>query len=259
LDAVIRAQAELIVQWLLVGFIHGVMNTDNMSVAGETIDYGPCAFLDTYDPGAVFSSIDRGGRYAYGNQPRIAQWNLARLGETLLPLIDGNTDAAVEAATDALTSFVEHYEDYWTGGMAAKLGLDAPDRPLIQDLLALLHAQRVDFTRFFRALSSHLRGHPARSLFTKPEAFDAWAGRWQALLPADRNAVTAAMDGINPVYIPRNHLVEEALTAATDGDIAPFHRLLEVVARPFIQRPGLERYAEPAPPSCGPYVTYCGT
>ena len=256
---VIDAQASLVARWMLVGFVHGVMNTDNMTISGETIDYGPCAFMDAFDPATVFSSIDYGGRYAYGNQPRIAQWNLARLGETLLPLIDANTDAAVEAATDALTSFVERYEGYWTSGMAAKLGLDAPDRPLIQDLLALLHAQRVDFTQFFRALSAHLRGRPARSLFTEPEAFDAWAARWQALLPPEPNAVTAAMDRVNPIYVPRNHRVEEALTAATDGDIAPFRRLVEVVTRPFIQRPGLERYAESAPASCGPYVTYCGT
>jgi uncharacterized protein YdiU (UPF0061 family) len=256
---VIDVQASLVARWMLVGFVHGVMNTDNMTISGETIDYGPCAFMDAFDPATVFSSIDYGGRYAYGNQPRIAQWNLARLGETLLPLIDTNTDAAVEAATDALTSFVERYEGYWTSGMAAKLGLDAPDRPLIQDLLALLHAQRVDFTQFFRALSAHLRGRPARSLFTEPEAFDAWAARWQALLPPEPNAVTAAMDRVNPAYIPRNHLVEEALTAASDGDIAPFRRLVEVGTHPFIQRPGLERYAEPAPASCGPYVTYCGT
>jgi protein adenylyltransferase len=256
---VVDAQASLVARWMLVGFVHGVMNTDNMTICGETIDYGPCAFMDTFDPATVFSSIDHGGRYAYGNQPRIAQWNLARLGETLLPLIDENTDAAIEAATDAMSSFAQRYEDYWTTGMAAKLGLDAPNRPLIQDLLALLHAQRVDFTQFFRALSSHLGGRPARSLFTKPEAFDTWAERWQALLPPDRHAVTAAMNRVNPVYIPRNHRVEEALTAATDGDIAPLRRLVEVVARPFLQRPGLERYAEPAPTSCGPHVTYCGT
>jgi serine/tyrosine/threonine adenylyltransferase len=256
---VIDAQASLVARWMLVGFVHGVMNTDNMTISGETIDYGPCAFMDHFDPATVFSSIDYGGRYAYGNQPRIAQWNLARLGETLLPLIDGNGDVAVEAATDVLASFAERYEDYWTSGMAAKLGLDAPDRPLIQDLLALLHAQRVDFTQFFRALSPHLGEGSARSRFTEPEAFDAWVARWQALLPPDRNAVMSAMNGINPVYIPRNHLVEEALTAATNGDIAPFRRLIEVVSRPFIQRPGLERYAEPAPASCSPYVTYCGT
>ncbi|HEX6404737.1 MAG TPA: YdiU family protein [Pseudonocardiaceae bacterium] len=256
---VIDVQASLVAGWMLVGFVHGVMNTDNMTISGESIDYGPCAFMDHFDPATVFSSIDHGGRYAYGNQPGIAQWNLAQLGETLLPLIDGNTDAAVEAAAEAVSAFAERYEGYWTSGMAAKLGLDAPDQSLIQDLLALLHAQRVDFTQFFRALSSHLRGDSARSLFTEPEAFDAWAGRWQALLPADRDAVTAAMDRVNPVYIPRNHLVEEALTAATDGDMAPFRRLVEVVTRPFSQRPGLEPYAEPAPASYGPHVTYCGT
>jgi uncharacterized protein YdiU (UPF0061 family) len=256
---VVDAQASLVARWMLVGFVHGVMNTDNMTISGETIDYGPCAFMDTFDPATVFSSIDHGGRYAYGNQPRIAQWNLERLGETLLPLIEKNTNAALEAATDVRSSFAERYECYWTSGMAAKLGLDAPDRPLIQDLLALLHTQRVDFTQFFRALSSYLWGRPARSLFTEPEAFDAWAGRWQALLPRDRNAVRAAMDRVNPVYIPRNHRVEQALTAATDGDIAPFRRLVEVVVHPFIQRPGLERYAEPAPTSCGPHITYCGT
>jgi serine/tyrosine/threonine adenylyltransferase len=256
---VIDVQASLVACWMLVGFVHGVMNTDNMTISGQTIDYGPCAFMDHFDPATVFSSIDHGGRYAYGNQPGIAQWNLAQLGETLLPLIDEDTDAAVEAAAGAVSSFAERYENYWTTGMAAKLGLDAPNRPLIQDLLALLHTQRVDFTQFFRALSSHLRGHPARSLFTEPEAFDAWAARWQALLPRDRNAVTAAMDRVNPVYIPRNHRVEEALTAATDGNIAPFRRLVEVISRPFTPRPGLEHYAQPAPTSCGPYVTYCGT
>jgi uncharacterized protein YdiU (UPF0061 family) len=244
---------------MLVGFVHGVMNTDNMTISGETIDYGPCAFMDTFDPATVFSSIDHAGRYAYGNQPGVAQWNLARLGETLLPLIDDDTDAAVEAATEAVNSFAERYEGYWMGGLATKLGLDAPDLPLIRDLLVLLDAQRVDFTQFFRALSAHLRGHDARSMFAEPDAFDSWVARWQAMLPADRDAVAAAMDRVNPVYIPRNHLVEEALTAAADGDMAPFRRLVEVLAGPFVERPGLERYAEPAPAGCGPYVTYCGT
>jgi uncharacterized protein YdiU (UPF0061 family) len=256
---VIDAQASLVARWMLVGFVHGVMNTDNMTISGETIDYGPCAFMDTFDPATVFSSIDHAGRYAYGNQPGIAQWNLARLGETLLPLFDDDTDAAVEAATDAVRSFVERYEGYWMGGLAAKLGLDEPDLPLIRDLLVLLDAQRVDFTQFFWALSAHLQGHDARSMFAEPDAFDTWVARWQAILPADRDAVAVAMDRVNPVYIPRNHLVEEALTAATDGDMAPFRRLVEVLASPFVERPGLERYAEPAPAGCGPYVTYCGT
>jgi uncharacterized protein YdiU (UPF0061 family) len=249
---VIDVQASLVARWMLVGFVHGVMNTDNTTISGETIDYGPCAFMDAFDPATVFSSIDRDGRYAYGNQPRIAQWNLARLGETLLPLIDENTDAAVEAATDAVRGFTERYETYWDAGMAAKLGLDVPDRALATDLLALLHAQRVDFTQFFRALS---RG-TARDLFLDREAFDAWARRWEALLPADRAAAAAAMDRVNPVYIPRNHRVEEALAAATGGDLEPFRRLLGVLAHPYDERPGLETYAEPG---TGPHVTYCGT
>lgn len=250
--SVIETQASLIARWMLVGFIHGVMNTDNTTISGETIDYGPCAFLDAYDPATVFSSIDHAGRYAYGNQPLIAQWNLARLGETLLPLLDDSADAAVEAATAAVSSFTERYEHHWSAGMAAKLGLGGPDRSLAEDLLALLHAQRVDFTGFFRALS---RG-TAREVFVDREPFDAWARRREALLPADRTAVAAAMDRVNPVYVPRNHRVEEALTAATAGDLDPFHRLVEVLARPFDERPGLERYTEPG---TGPYVTYCGT
>jgi uncharacterized protein YdiU (UPF0061 family) len=256
---VVDAQASLVARWMLVGFIHGVMNTDNTTISGETIDYGPCAFMDSFDPATVFSSIDHGGRYAYGNQPGIAQWNLARLGETLLPLIDEDTTAAVESATEVVRSFVERYEGYWAIGMAAKLGLEAPDEPLFRDLLALLHTQRVDFTQFFRALSSHLRGGQVRSLFTEPGAFDGWVERWETLLPPDRNAVAAAMDRVNPVYIPRNHVVEEALAAATAGDMTPFRRLVEVLTSPFVERPGLERYAEPAPPGCGPHVTYCGT
>jgi uncharacterized protein YdiU (UPF0061 family) len=256
---VVDAQASLVARWMLVGFVHGVMNTDNTTISGETIDYGPCAFLDAFDLATVFSSIDHGGRYAYGNQPGITQWNLARLGETLLPLIDEDLEAAVAAATEVVTSFAERYEAYWASGMAAKLGLETPDPPLFRDLLALLHAQRVDFTRFFRTLSAHLRGGQARSLFAEPDAFDAWVARWEALLPPDRGAVGAAMDRVNPVYIPRNHVVEEALAAATAGDMAPFHRLVEVVASPFAERAGLDRYAEPAPAGCGPHVTYCGT
>ncbi|MFC5996029.1 YdiU family protein [Pseudonocardia hispaniensis] len=249
---VIDVQAALVARWMLVGFVHGVMNTDNTTISGETIDYGPCAFMDSYDPATVFSSIDHGGRYAYGNQPPITQWNLARLGETLLPLIDENTDAAIEAATEAVNGFIQRYEGHWMTGMAAKLGLADPDPQLITDLLALLHAQRVDFTQFFRALA---RG-TARDLFVDREAFDAWARRREALLPADREAVAAGMDRVNPVYVPRNHRVEEALTAATGGDLTPLRRLLDVLAHPYDERPGLESYAEPG---SGPYVTYCGT
>jgi serine/tyrosine/threonine adenylyltransferase len=258
---VVAAQAALVARWMLVGFVHGVMNTDNTTISGETIDYGPCAFVDAFDPATVFSSIDHRGRYAYGNQPGIMQWNLARFGETLLPLIDDDVDAAVEAATAVLGEFAETYGRHWNEGMAAKLGLPAPDLELVADLLELMRAQRVDFTTFFRALSGSTAGPAgsARSLFGDPQPFDAWAARREALLPADRAAVAAAMDRVNPVYIPRNHRVEEALAAATAGDMAPFHRLAEVVSRPYEQRPGLEDYAGPPPAGCAPHVTYCGT
>jgi protein adenylyltransferase len=253
--AVVQAQARLVARWMLAGFIHGVMNTDNTTISGETIDYGPCAFMDAFDPATVFSSIDELGRYAYGNQPQVLQWNLARLAEALLPLFDGNGDAAVEAATDVLNGFAAAYKRHWAEGMAAKLGIAAPDQALAQDILELMRLQAVDFTRFFRALSIGT----ARTLFTEPEPFDAWAARREALLPADRAAVAAAMDRVNPVYIPRNHRVEQALTAATEGDMVPFHRLVDVVSRPFEARPGLEDYADPAPVSRVPYRTYCGT
>jgi uncharacterized protein YdiU (UPF0061 family) len=252
---VVQAQARLVARWMLVGFIHGVMNTDNTTISGETIDYGPCAFMDAFDPATVFSSIDQRGRYAYGNQPQILQWNLARLAEALLPLFDDNSQAAVEAATEVLNGFTAAYERHWAEGMAAKLGIAAPDRALAEDILKLLRLQTVDFTRFFRALSAGT----ARTLFTEPEPFDAWTARREVLLPADRVAVAAAMDRVNPVYIPRNHRVEEALTAAAEGEMGPFRRLAEVVSRPYAEQPGLEDYAGPAPVSRTPYVTYCGT
>jgi protein adenylyltransferase len=252
---VVEAQASLVARWMLVGFVHGVMNTDNTTISGETIDYGPCAFMDAFDPATVFSSIDEGGRYAYGHQPRILQWNLARLAEALLPLFDDNGEAAVEAATEVLDGFTDAYARHWAEGMAAKLGLAAPDRDLAEDVLQLLRSQRVDFTRFFRALSAGT----ARTLFTEPEPFDAWAVRRQVLLPADDATVAAAMDRVNPVYIPRNHRVEEALAAATDGELGPFRRLVDVVSRPFEERPGLADYAGPDPACRAPYVTFCGT
>jgi uncharacterized protein YdiU (UPF0061 family) len=241
---VVEAQAWLVARWMLVGFVHGVMNTDNTTISGEA-----------FDPATVFSSIDERGRYAYGNQPRILQWNLARLAEALLPLFDDNSEAAVEAATEVLNGFTAAYERHWAEGMAAKLGIAAPDRALVEDVLKLMRLQKVDFTRFFRALSAST----ARTLFTEPEPFDAWAARREVLLPADRAAVAAAMDQVNPVYIPRNHRVEEALAAATEGEMGPFRRLVDVVSRPFEERPGLEDYVGPAPAGCAPYVTYCGT
>jgi len=266
LDAVVESQASLIARWMLVGFIHGVMNTDNMTISGETIDYGPCAFMDTFDPATVFSSIDHAGRYAYGNQPPIAQWNLARLAETLLPLIDDDSDAAIDAAVGVLDAFPERYQRHWRQGMRAKLGLagsQAQDAGLVDDLLALLRG--IDFTSCFRALSAAVRGDvaPARSLFDEPAAFDGWAERWLDRLlsdGSDAHALAEAMDRVNPVYIPRNHLVEEALTAASDGGLEAFDRLNDVLSRPFEEREGLERYAAPAPPSFDDgYRTFCGT
>ena len=267
LERVLEAQASLIARWMLVGFIHGVMNTDNMAISGETIDYGPCAFMEAFDPDTVFSSIDHGGRYAFGNQPAIAQWNLARLAETLLPLIDDDTEAAIAAATDVLQGFPARYEEHWERGMRAKLGLAEEreeDGALVEDLLGLLRKEPVDFTSFFRGLSGAVRGDaaPARDLVLDLAAFDAWAERWRARLEVEAreaDAVAAAMDQVNPVYIPRNHLVEEALEAATAGDLDPFQALLEAVTRPFEERPGLDAYAAPAPPDFGAYQTFCGT
>jgi uncharacterized protein YdiU (UPF0061 family) len=266
-EAVVDAQAALIARWMHVGFIHGVMNTDNMALSGETIDYGPCAFMDAFDPGTVFSSIDHGGRYAYGNQPAIARWNLARLAETLLPLLHAEPEQAIAAANDVLQSFPDRYDAYWLRGMHAKLGLPdgaGQDEALIDDLLALMQAQRVDFTSCLRALSSAVRGDaaPVRALFAQPAAFDGWSERWRAQLSAracEPQAIAEAMERVNPVYIPRNHRVEEALAAATAGDLEPLRRLLDVLAQPFDERPGLEAYAAPAPPSFGGYRTFCGT
>jgi uncharacterized protein YdiU (UPF0061 family) len=253
-ERVVDAQASLIARWMLVGFIHGVMNTDNMAISGETIDYGPCAFMDAFDPATVYSSIDHGGRYAFGNQPHIAPWNLARLAEALLALLDDDQDAAVAAATETLSTFPARFNSYWYAGMRAKLGLaeagDVSDA-LIDDLLRLLHEHRIDYTSTFRDLAGYLRG----DALPAPALAD-WLVRWREHVD---DAAAAAMDRVNPVYIPRNHLVEEALQAATDGDLAPFERLVEVVSNPFEARPGLEAYAAPAPESFGPYVTFCGT
>ena len=261
--SVVEAQAELLARWMLVGFVHGVMNTDNMTISGETIDYGPCAFMDAYDPATVFSSIDHGGRYAYGNQPAIAQWNLARFAEALLPLLGDDTDAAITAATEVLLTFGDRYDRHWRAGMHAKLGLTdgvGEDTALVDDLLALLQERKVDFTSFFRALAKAAAGEPEPVRALVGEGFDAWAERWRALLPALAGTeVAAAMDRVNPIYVPRNHLVDEALTAAVAGDRAPLDRLLAVLARPFEERPGLEAYALPAPPSFGAFRTFCGT
>ena len=260
-EAVVAAQAALVAQWMLVGFVHGVMNTDNMTISGETIDYGPCAFMDAFDPATVYSSIDTGGRYAFGNQPVVAEWNLARFAEALLPLLADEQDAAVAVAVESLGAFRDLYSAAWSAGMRTKLGLpDDVDRAeasgLVADLVALVQADHVDHTSIFRRLGAAARGdtEPARGLFLDLAGFDAWTARWLAVGPD-----AAAMDRANPAYVPRNHLVEEALTAATEGDLAPLGRLLEAVAAPFDERSGLERYAEPAPDSFAGYQTFCGT
>jgi uncharacterized protein YdiU (UPF0061 family) len=261
-EAVVAVQAELVARWMLVGFIHGVMNTDNMTISGETIDYGPCAFMDAFDPRTVFSSIDHGGRYAYANQPVVAEWNLARLAEAMLPLLHDDEERAVELAVESLGGFRPRYSAAWSLGMRRKLGLPegldpAVSRPLVDELYTLLQGSHVDLTSFFRLLADAGRGdrEPVRGLFLDLPAFDDWLARWLALGPDPD-----AMDRANPVYVPRNHLVEEALDAASsDGDLAPFSRLLEAVTRPFEKRSGFERYAEPAPFDFGEYQTFCGT
>jgi serine/tyrosine/threonine adenylyltransferase len=261
-EAVVAVQASLIARWMLIGFIHGVMNTDNVTISGETIDYGPCAFMEAYDPDTVFSSIDSWGRYAYGNQPVIAGWNLARFAETLLPLLSDNIEEAVGLAEESFGRlFHARYDAVWSSGMRAKLGLsvdvDAEAvTPLVDELLPLLKASRVDYTSFFRHLSQSARGdaEPARGLFIDLPGFDEWMSHWRALGPD-----AESMDRANPIYIPRNHLVEEALTAATAGNLDPLEQLLAAVTLPYNKRPGLERYAGPAPEDFGPYRTFCGT
>ena len=268
-ERVVDTQAALIARWMNIGFIHGVMNTDNMTISGETIDYGPCAFMDAFNPETVFSSIDHQGRYAYGNQPMIGQWNLARLAEAIVYLFDDDTDVAVKMATDVLVSFNERFHGYGLSGMRTKLGLDGAhegDVEIVNDLLALLHSARVDFTSFFRALSRSLRGDSSQldTLFPDRMGLLAWMPRWRARLSGDTTAVAARMEKVNPVYVPRNHLVEEALAAATQGDLSVMATLLEVLADPYTERfegdERMTRYAEPAPVDYTEgYATFCGT
>jgi serine/tyrosine/threonine adenylyltransferase len=271
LALVIARQAELIAKWLLVGFIHGVMNTDNMSIAGETIDYGPCAFIDTYDPEAVYSSIDSFGRYAYGNQPRIAQWNLARLAETLLPLLAENQEVAVEMANEALGEFASRFEAAYATGLRRKLGLlqeRQDDVALARDLLDRMARHGADFTLTFRRLSDAAVNPDAdsivRSLFTDPSAYDDWASRWRRRLAEDGERTgeraAAVMRTVNPAFIPRNHLVEEALSAAVnDSDLSAFDNLVTVLSRPYDDQPAHRLYAEPPRPDQVVRQTFCGT
>lgn len=290
LEGACERQAALVAQWMGLGFIHGVMNTDNMTLSGETIDYGPCAFMEAFDPHTVFSSIDHGGRYAWGNQPRMAQWNLARLAEALLPLLHPDEEAALALAQAAIERFGARYRHHWLAIMRAKLGwqageapptdaaLDGADQALIDDWLHLLHAQAVDWTLAHRRLSdlaaaldtqparaSSSAAQPLAALFADVAALDAWLVRWQARLQRNAHGSPTdwahAMRCVNPIYIPRNQRVEEALRAASDeGDMAPFEALLSVVQQPFDERPGLERYAQPADPmTARRYRTFCGT
>ncbi len=269
LDAVIAAQARLVAQWMLVGFIHGVMNTDNVSIAGETIDFGPCAFMDHFDPMKIFSSIDQRGRYAFGNQPRIAAWNLARFTETLLTLVAPDKEQAVAIGQAALDRYKPQFDAAYQAGLRAKLGLSTAeegDVELATDLLAAMAQGGADFTLTFRRLGASA-GDPSRdaelrALFMEPSGLDAWLPRWRERLA--REAVSnaerkAAMDKVNPGFIPRNHLVEEALSTAEAGDTSAFEMLLSVLARPFDEQPGKERYAQPPRPEEIVHQTFCGT
>jgi len=279
LEAVAERQASLIARWMNVGFIHGVMNTDNMTLSGETIDYGPCAFLEAYDPEAVFSSIDHQGRYAFGNQPNIARWNLARLAETLLPLLAQDPEQGVPLAMAVLDAFPQRYATHLLAGQRAKLGLrradpsdDPQDATLAQDWLALLAEGRVDFTLAWRRLADAAAGDASslRALFPDPRQPEAWLARWQARCASEDGAAAgrgidaeraARMRAVSPWVIPRNHRVEEALLAASEADdLGPFERLLDALRRPFDERAERAPYAEPAPAAVtASYRTFCGT
>jgi uncharacterized protein YdiU (UPF0061 family) len=270
LDVVIAGQADLITRWSLVGFIHGVMNTDNMSVSGETIDYGPCAFMDTYDPATVFSSIDRQGRYAYGNQPQIAQWNLARFAETLLPLLSGDQEAAVADAQNALAAFGPRFEQGYRVGLMRKLGVGNPgeeDAELATAILSAMTENQVDFTLFFRRLcDAQVAGRgdePVRSLFVDPTRCDDLLQRWRDRLARDpQNTVArrAAMNAVNPAFIPRNHRIEAMIMAALEhGDFGLMDEMLAVLGRPYEDQPEFARYAEPPQVHERVLATFCGT
>lgn len=264
LEAVVAAQARLLPRWMLLGFIHGVMNTDNMSIAGETIDYGPCAFMDAYDPGTVFSAIDQMGRYAFANQPSIAIWNLSRFAETLIPLLAGEPTKAVALAEEALAGFEPTFNATILEGMRRKLGLfteEEGDAALFTAFLRALQASQGDFTLSFRALGEMLNGVPHP--LTGQDAFEAWAVDWRARLarePEHDAARIEAMQRANPLFIPRNHRIEEAIVAATEReDFEPFHRLHEVLASPFTEQPGRMDYANPPRPDERVLRTFCGT
>jgi serine/tyrosine/threonine adenylyltransferase len=270
LDGVIARQAQLVARWLLLGFIHGVMNTDNTSISGETIDYGPCAFMEAYDPAKVFSSIDHAGRYAYGNQPQAMLWNLTRLAEALLPVMEqeaGNAEAALASAKEALAAFGPQFQAAYGAGLRRKLGLFTEregDQALVQELLTRMAANQADFTLTFRRLCDAAEGDEGvRTLFADPGAYDSWAAGWRRRLgeePVPGHERAAAMRMASPAFIPRNHVVEAAIAAAIERqDFQPFEELLDVVSRPYEDRPGLERFATPARPEECVLQTFCGT
>jgi uncharacterized protein YdiU (UPF0061 family) len=263
LKEVIKRQAALIAKWQLVGFIHGVMNTDNMTISGETIDYGPCAFMDTFDPATVFSSIDTQGRYAYGNQPYIGVWNLSRFAETLLPLLHDNQEEAVKLAEDALSTFSKEFQSNWLTGMRAKLGIfyeEQQDESLIEGLLSLMQKHRADYTNTFRALTFDTPEDNA--LFAAPE-FSQWQEQWLARLGRQQESKDESqqmMRNSNPAVIPRNHRVEEALEAAVQhGDFSVMKRLLDVLSKPYAHSSEQAEYCTLPAASTGPYQTFCGT
>jgi uncharacterized protein YdiU (UPF0061 family) len=265
LQEVIKRQAVLIAKWQLVGFIHGVMNTDNMALGGETIDYGPCAFMDTYDPATVFSSIDRHGRYAYGNQPHIAAWNLARFAESLLPLLDDNEEQAIKIAEDAISNFNELYHQNWLAGMRAKLGIyneESEDETLIEGLLSTMQKYHADYTNTFRALTFNKPEEKEEILFGSTE-FAQWDELWKARLGRQQHSEASLhqlMRDSNPALIPRNHRVEEALEAAVEeGDYSVMERLLEVLSNPYSHASKQADYCTPPSESSRPYRTFCGT
>jgi uncharacterized protein YdiU (UPF0061 family) len=268
LSAVVDAQVLLVAKWVNHGFIHGVMNTDNMTISGETIDYGPCAFIDDYDPKAVFSSIDTGGRYAYGNQPNMAQWNLSRLAETLLALIDPeDQENAVRLATNVVNEIPAKYIAAWLEGARLKIGLhsqEAEDVTLINELLQSMEGQGVDFTQMFRRLADAATGQSDAliAMFDDPTKISAWILKWQDRClrdPQTPKTRATNMNAVNPIYIPRNHNVEAVLAAAATGDLKPFHRLSDVLSKPYTKRPGFEAFEGPAPDDFGPFKTFCGT
>jgi len=266
LEGVVARQAALIARWMQVGFIHGVMNTDNMSIAGETIDFGPCAFMDGYHPGRVFSSIDRQGRYAWDNQPQIAHWNLSRFAQTLVALIPGDQEKANRDAQVVLNTFPEAFSRAFSSGFARKLGIltNRPeDSELVNALLGVMAESEVDFTLLFRRLTDSVESGDdtaVRTLFKNPDGFDRWAERWRRrTVGEDAKARILAMRAANPVFIPRNHRLEEVISAANNGDYAPFKRLTAILARPYHQQPENATYENPPEPDEIVHATFCGT